>query len=212
MELLRNLVHNVVVIVLLSTFLDLILPSSNMQRYIKVVMGLFVLVTLLTPFLSLLSQETEFEVFNWQQYSMGEAQDVILQDGQRISAVNQQLFIENYGARIEKQMESLVKLVQGVNKVEVQVELKGGVQVGSVEGMERVLVMVHQGEEETKTGAWPKIKPVEIQGGENGEQKPSEKLTRKDAGSEEKKIEEAIKNTLNQYFGLKSGQVTVVFS
>jgi stage III sporulation protein AF len=39
----------VITVILLATFVDLLLPSSTMQRYVRTVMSLFVLLTLLAP-------------------------------------------------------------------------------------------------------------------------------------------------------------------
>jgi stage III sporulation protein AF len=40
----------VITVIMLATFVDLLLPSSTMQRYVRTVMSLFVLLTLLSPF------------------------------------------------------------------------------------------------------------------------------------------------------------------
>jgi stage III sporulation protein AF len=39
----------VVTVIMLATFVDLLLPSSTMQRYVRTVMSLFILLTLLSP-------------------------------------------------------------------------------------------------------------------------------------------------------------------
>ncbi|MEW9699137.1 stage III sporulation protein AF [Paenibacillus sp. SI8] len=47
----------VIMVILLATFVDLLLPSNTMQRYVKTVMSLFVLLTLLTPVMQLFKKE-----------------------------------------------------------------------------------------------------------------------------------------------------------
>jgi stage III sporulation protein AF len=46
----------VITVILLATFVDLLLPSSTMQRYVRTVMSLFVLLTLLAPVVQLLQR------------------------------------------------------------------------------------------------------------------------------------------------------------
>ncbi|HEX7056269.1 MAG TPA: stage III sporulation protein AF [Bacilli bacterium] len=41
--------RDVVLVILLAAFVDLLLPNSSMQRYVKVVISLFILLTVLTP-------------------------------------------------------------------------------------------------------------------------------------------------------------------
>ncbi|WP_019122818.1 stage III sporulation protein AF [Brevibacillus massiliensis] len=44
----------IILLVLLAAFLDLILPNTTLQKYVKMVMGLIILITILTPAFSLL--------------------------------------------------------------------------------------------------------------------------------------------------------------
>jgi stage III sporulation protein AF len=59
MEWLTLWLKKIILLVLLAAFLDLILPSTSLQRYVKMVMGLIILLTILSPVFTLfnLSQE-----------------------------------------------------------------------------------------------------------------------------------------------------------
>ena len=46
---------NIIIIVLLASFVDLLLPSSNMQKYAKVVLGLVIILTIISPILNIVS-------------------------------------------------------------------------------------------------------------------------------------------------------------
>ncbi|MCD1260680.1 stage III sporulation protein AF [Paenibacillus athensensis] len=54
MEWLGGWLRNIVLVIMLATFVDMLLPSSAMQRYVKTVMSLFILLTLLSPVIQLL--------------------------------------------------------------------------------------------------------------------------------------------------------------
>ncbi|MGB9846901.1 MAG: stage III sporulation protein AF, partial [Desulfotomaculales bacterium] len=47
LETVRSLVQNLVVVIILAIFLDLFLPSGDMKRYVKFVMGLLVIIAVL---------------------------------------------------------------------------------------------------------------------------------------------------------------------
>lgn len=49
----------IILLVLLAAFLDLILPNTSMQRYVKMVMGLIILLTILSPVFSLFNLTQE---------------------------------------------------------------------------------------------------------------------------------------------------------
>ena len=53
MEALAAWLKQIIVVVLLATFIDLLLPNRTMQRYVKLVVSLFILMTILTPVMQL---------------------------------------------------------------------------------------------------------------------------------------------------------------
>ncbi|WP_309118763.1 stage III sporulation protein AF [Paenibacillus sp.] len=54
MEALTGWLKQIVLVVLLATFIDLLLPNRTMQRYVKLVVSLFILMTILSPVLQLI--------------------------------------------------------------------------------------------------------------------------------------------------------------
>lgn len=209
MEIIKDLVRNIVVIVLLTTFLDLLLPSSSMQRFVKVVMGLFILMSLLNPVLELLSGNQEFEVFSWQQ-PQTVTSNSILAGSERLKETNEGLFLDNYCLRLEKQMEGLLKFVRGVEAVKVKVELKSGHEIRAQDIIKNVQVTVKSregGEENNNAGI---IEPINIRVGSTENNDPANGPRKAETG-EEKLAEQEIKQILFQYFGLKPVQVFVVF-
>ena len=204
--------RNVVVIVLLTTFIDLILPSSSMQRFVKVVMGLFILVTILNPILNLFTRGQDFEVMTWQLKTNTSSVNTVLAQSDKLIATNQSLFLENYGRRVEGQMKSLVKLVKGINDVEVQVELLGGKQLGTLEGIASVLVMVNTQKNEDKSSFIKPVEPVRIHSNERKHGSEETKQTEVVLDGEHKRLEREIKNTLSNYFGINPKIIKVIFS
>ena len=53
MEALTGWLTQIILVVLLATFIDLMLPNRTMQRYVKLVVSLFILMTILSPVLQL---------------------------------------------------------------------------------------------------------------------------------------------------------------
>ncbi|RIW33644.1 stage III sporulation protein AF [Bacillus salacetis] len=59
MSFLTEWVTNIIVFILLASVIDMLLPSSNMQKYTKIVTGLLLITIILTPILKLFA--TDFE-------------------------------------------------------------------------------------------------------------------------------------------------------
>lgn len=61
MDWLGGWLRTVIMVIMLATFVDLLLPSNTMQRYVKTVMSLFILLTLLTPVLQLFQKDWDVD-------------------------------------------------------------------------------------------------------------------------------------------------------
>ncbi|MGF3103607.1 stage III sporulation protein AF [Rossellomorea sp. DUT-2] len=59
MSFLTDWITNIIIFVLLATVIDMLLPSSNMQKYAKIVTGLLLITIILTPLFKLMS--TDFD-------------------------------------------------------------------------------------------------------------------------------------------------------
>lgn len=203
MTVLTELVRNIMLIILLTTFLEMLMPSSSMQRFVKVIMGLFILIAILNPILRLINQQQDLEAFVWQQENSAQFNS-ILKQGECLQKVNEDLFWENYQQQIERQMESLLKLIHGVDEAEVQIKLAQTSKGETRELFRKVAVTVGRKEEEGERG-WGLIKPVKIVVGEINEEKTAV-LSR-----EEQLLQLEIVKTLCHYFGLKDEQISVSF-
>lgn len=56
-----DLVGTIVIIIVLATFLDLIVPEGSIKGYVKLFIGLLILLTILNPIVSLLDSELAYE-------------------------------------------------------------------------------------------------------------------------------------------------------
>ncbi|WP_019532739.1 stage III sporulation protein AF [Paenibacillus ginsengihumi] len=61
MEWLSGWLKSIILVVLLAVFLDLLLPNQTMQRYVRTVMSLFIVLTLMSPLFSLMDVRPQIE-------------------------------------------------------------------------------------------------------------------------------------------------------
>lgn len=65
MQMLQTLVHNLTIILLLATFLEMLLPNKSMRGFVQMVMGLFVISAVLTPITTFLHTSLSMEIPAW---------------------------------------------------------------------------------------------------------------------------------------------------
>lgn len=130
-EALGEIVRNVAIIVLLTSFMEMLLPNSSLQRFIKVIVGLFIMVTILNPILTFLKQD--MVISSWQfNLPSKEEMDTVLAQGQEVIDFQQHQIIGEYQARLEQQMEAMVKLIPDINTVKCQISVEPVDKIGGI--------------------------------------------------------------------------------
>lgn len=173
-DILTNWLKEIILIVLLAVFLDLILPNSTLQRYVKLVMGLLILMTMLSPVLQLLNTDFTLErissdILREQQNARGSGWQEIEQTSQRLMDNQQQQssrYVEQQiAALVQDRVESLYPVK--VKQVEVKTDLAESQQGNAVPQIASVYVVLNQTEDEESGGnpgsnpALTGMKPIE---------------------------------------------------
>lgn len=129
----------IIMVVLLATFVDLILPSRSMERYVKLVLSLLILLTLLSPLIKLLTDAADiklagaFNRFNQQSAAGGSTGSLkqIMEQAKELKNQQQKQSLEWAAREIAAQMQEQIRKQQGGSAAEVQVVL--GVQEGAAD-------------------------------------------------------------------------------
>lgn len=202
LQTLSGIVKNIAVIILLTTFLDMLLPNSNMQRFIKVVMGLFVMLAILNPIISLLTEEHDLSA--WQlSASNQEKVGTVLAQGQQISNLQQKQAIGEYQRRVEKQIEALVELTPDIKEAKCSVNMQGIDKLGAIGKIENATIWVNMGEDNSEESIVKPVDPVEIQLSSIREEEPSE--------DENLELKSRIINIIANYYSIDKKNIQIIF-
>lgn len=114
----RDWLKNIVVVMLLNSFLELLLPSGKLKAFVKVVLGLFFLMVILQPFWQFLDL-ADYRFF------LQEPLEFLSPslEGDRLEKENRRLALEHYGKTIAKQIESFACTLPDIEKAFAQVYL-----------------------------------------------------------------------------------------
>ena len=118
-----EIVRNLIIIVILASFLELLLPGGSMRPFVRLTIGFFVLIAVLNPILEVVSSRQTLEVGAWVLPDTAALDDQIMTQGQQLhqqlaSGTNDQL-----RSKLEGQMSAVAMLVPGVDDVASQIEL-----------------------------------------------------------------------------------------
>jgi stage III sporulation protein AF len=140
METIYLLVRNIIFIILIAVFIEMLLPMKETRRFLEVVVGLFVLITILNPIVSLIQQEPQLQL-DIQEGNKQEL-DEILNQGKQLQQVQVEQARSNYGKRIEEQVAVIAQMVPGVEQAEARVQFAAGSSLDSVGVIEKVEIVI----------------------------------------------------------------------
>lgn len=199
----------IILLVLLAAFLDLILPNTSMQRYVKMVMGLIILLTILSPVFSLfnLSQEELALKLDRYQERFGQPAD----DGWK--AMTDRLLAhqnEQVTQYVEKEMKETIQAqVKHDFGLEISaVEVNFDQQTGEKPSVSSIVLTFGQEKPNKPSGNGIKpIKPVEIKLGNQASSKEEAKEVSA-AVTENPKYRE-IASSVAQQWNIRPDQVEI---
>lgn len=122
MQSISALVANVVFIIFLTTIMDLLMPHSRMKSYIKLVMGLFVILSIVQPILALFDDNSYLSSWIWTP-DITQEQEIIMAQGKTFSEQLTTETLEQYKQKVAQQMNGLLALISDIDDSEVTINL-----------------------------------------------------------------------------------------
>jgi stage III sporulation protein AF len=156
----------IILVILLATFVDLLLPNSSMQRYVKVVVSLFILLTILSPLITLLKVDFNEDIFRSSIERPNETNirmeplEQIMQKGGQLQADNQKLEMQLVTAKIEEIVQAQVEKEIGEKAKEVFVQMHTGQNEPPRIASLRVVLHVGDEAEKNNRGSVKLMEPI----------------------------------------------------
>jgi len=205
METIRAVVRNLVFLVLLAAFPEMLLPLRETRKFLQVIMGLFVLVAVLNPIVTFFHQAPilNFGISENLETSVTEL-DSILEQGKALQQTNLEQARAAYVKRLEEQVAVMVRLVPGVQAAKARVIL-ADVPFQQAQGtIAKIFVTIRPGQ---KKDGRSEIQPVEsISIGSRPDNGPQQMQTTPPGSGE---LLAQVRDTVVSLFGLRPEQVVV---
>lgn len=164
MDALQNLVRELVVLVILAVILELLLPEGDLRRYVRMVLGLLIIVAVLQAAVSFWNRGLADDL-SW--VTLGqpdrEATREIMRDGERLWQAGQARALDRYEEGLARQIKALTGLNQEVAVADVRVRLEESARAGEPGRLKEVVLILDGRRWETEdvpVGAFPEQEPA----------------------------------------------------
>ena len=215
MEIIRLLVQNLIVIVVLTVFLEILLPAGEMKRYVKLVMGLLVIITVLGALGSLFRGNWALELPG-QVVGDGRAGVVdlpeIMAGANKLSRDHQVRALDVYRRSLARQVSALAGLSGEVTVLSAEVDVYAEEKEPKFGQVKEIRLVVKRG----RSGGQrenPVTRPVKIRVGEKEPGEPAETGREQATGQAESlpgEIKKKVKTTLASFYNISPEQVKII--
>lgn len=143
MGVIQNLVQELVLLVILAVFLELLLPEGDMRRYVRMVLGLLIIVAVLQAGVGLWNRDLAVDL-SWISVGQPDQQTTgeILREGERLWERGQTQALGQYEEGMARQIKALAGLNPQVTVAGVRVRLSDGVSPGAPGRLEEVVLIL----------------------------------------------------------------------
>jgi stage III sporulation protein AF len=188
LDVLTEIVKNLLVIIIVSSFLELLLPEGNVKPFVRLAIGLFVIIAVLSPSLTFLYDNPHLQVKLWDYQADEDLSRQIEQKGRKLSQSLHNSGNTYLKDKIAGQISAVALLVPGVDDVHTSVLMDAG---GNMQEVKIVVKARHKESQDEKVHVF--------------NQQPEEKET------EQKEITAKIMQILYNFYDVDSDRVEIEF-
>ncbi len=213
METIRLLVQNLIVIIMLAVFLEMFLPQSDLRRYIRLVMGLLIIVAVLQAVSSLAKS-------SWQQAlpeqiidtenpgfpSLGE----ITAAGENLNKDQSEQAREKYRQSLARQISALVGIRSDVEVVSAQVQTYDEPDSPKLGQIKKIILRLKNSASSTDDKKKSIVSPIEIQTGENSPDSRTATTDQKNGSQISIQTKDKLVKILTDFYSLSPEQIIIL--
>lgn len=200
MDALNAWVKQIILIVLFAAFLELLIPGNSYKKFVRVIMGLLILLTVMRPLLHFLEPQSDGLTVQEVAVLNVDNKAGILTQAAKIQSERERIVFEQYRRELIKQIKVLVGTVDGVSAVTAEIVLYEGKGEKSEGTLKTVTIYVKQEQSNQQEALVEPVKRVDVPGAANGQNN--------NVVLDERK-QEQIKRVIAEFYHLKTGQVIV---
>ncbi|KAF1086540.1 Stage III sporulation protein AF [Sporotomaculum syntrophicum] len=217
MDVLRELIQTIIVIVVLAVLVEMLLPNGDMRRYVKMVIGLLIIMAVLQAAAGVVNSQFMQEVPAVTVSDTGAPPlEDIMAAGEELSAINRDKAEQQYCEGLSGQVLALVNMNSEVQAVDARVNVDR-----ENSDIKEITIVFLAGDKEPAGGAKEGLNFTDNESGaldvqpvvvELGEKTDVHEFSRvNEATPEQKKIAAELTGVIAEFYNLKPDQVKYEF-
>jgi stage III sporulation protein AF len=123
MDTLRIMVRSLLVIIFIAAFLEIVLPRSDMKRYINLIIGLFVIVVVLNPILAAVDKGISVELPQVVTGETAETTSALLKKGSQLGSNMRKNAVKEYKEKLAGQVMALAGFNKSITVTKVEIDM-----------------------------------------------------------------------------------------
>lgn len=191
-------IQSIAMVIIFTTFVNLIMPGGEFQKYIKIVLGLIVIITILAPINTIAFKNKPNYSDFLKKYEIGIENSTSMLGNEIYFEAQQEIILDSYKERLKNQMIDIIEKANKVKVIDLEIGLNEDQASQEFGNLTRLNIVV----EETEDVSNKKIKIPKVRVGN----KPI-----KGGGNEgnEGEIEKNIKNSLIDFYNLSQVNINI---
>lgn len=213
METIRLLVQNLIVIIMLAVFLEMFLPQSDLRRYIRLVMGLLIIVAVLQA-LSSLAKSSWKQALPEQAISAENPEFPSLSEitaaGENLNKDQRAQAQEKYRQSLARQISALVGIRSDVEVVSAEVQTYDEPDSQKLGQIKKIILRLKNNASPAEDGKKSIVNPVEIKTGKNAPDSGTKTDDKKNGSQISIQTKDKLIKILTDFYSLSPDQIIIL--
>ena len=192
-------VKNLIFIILFTSLLEMFLPENNMRKYVRVVMGFFIITVLISPLMMIFHQDFSVIQDVIPKNMINNNWDQIEEQGREIEESNQRLLTDYYEKKVANRVREVISLNNEDYQQEIRVSLDDNYMIEFLS-----VVLINRGIDRVE------IENVDIGSNNQTNEKLDEGVFKERIAEEEREKRVNLTDKLSQVFQIPRERIEVV--
>ncbi len=192
-------VKNLIFIILFTSLLEMFLPENNMRKYVRVVMGFFIITVLISPLMMVFHQDFSVIQDVIPENMINNNWDQIEEQGREIEESNQRLLTDYYEKKVANRVREVISLNNEDYQQEIRVSLDDNYMIEFLS-----VVLIDRGIDRVE------IENVNIASNNKTNEKIDEGVFKERIAEEEREKRVNLKDKLSQVFQIPRERIEVI--
>ncbi|MCT4621554.1 MAG: stage III sporulation protein AF [Marinisporobacter sp.] len=199
MNFLKSWILNITSVVIFITIIELIFPNSSMKKYIKMIVGLLVMLVIINPILEVMHGKFQLEEDIFKASSAIQRQELVL-NVKKFKGTQKKQIISVYKDYVEKYIKDQIEFNNTIHVLNIDATIEENLDSEKFGNIQKLSIVLSESDEQLSNEGIQPVSNINIHINENNE---NIKLSKKDHVLKE------IREHIHKYYGLDENNIYI---